>query len=68
MGLPGEGEEGLGKAASQREVSTAPMLELRERWDPALSHRVAWCCVEPWVGLGGPYGRLQLAVFCDPVL
>lgn len=58
MGLPGEGRGGLGKAAPQRAVSSAPMPELRERWDPTVSHRVGWCCVEPWVGLGGPCGSL----------
>jgi len=38
------------------------MMELRERWDSALRHRVwvGWSCVEPGVGLSDPCGSLPI--------
>ena len=41
-----------------RAVGTAPMPELRERWDTALTHWGWGCCVGPGVGLGDPCGAL----------
>lgn len=45
-----------------RAVGMAPVLELMGRWDTALRCRVGFgcCCVQLEVGLGDPYGSLQL--------
>ena len=48
--------------AAQGTGHVPELLDLREHWDTSptigFGFGFGWCCVELWVGLGGPCGSL----------
>ena len=46
--------------AAQGTGHVPELPDLREHWDtsPTIGFGFGWCCVELWVGLGGPCGSL----------